>query len=169
MKKPAKVILSTLAMVGLGGSHLFAGQPPAVCSNSLVSIALIQDPMNFGSLTPCTNLDGELELGFNSSTKVNGCIDGNSGTVHVATVRVRGGQASNKVDVQVTLASNQIAISNGQQTMVINGLSMKPGGQTDTIVGNKTQTYNIIGLLQVSANQPRGTYTGNFVVNANCL
>jgi hypothetical protein len=169
MKKSDGIFLSTLVALGLSCDNGYAGKASPVCSNNLITIAIIQDPLNFASLTPCLSLDGTLEIRTNGGTKVKGCIDGTSGSVNIARVRVGAGQADKKADVTVTLPTNQMIVSNGLQTMTITDINMKPGGQSRNIKGTATETFDIGGTLNVDANQVAGTYTGNFTVNAECV
>lgn len=167
MKKQATILLSTLAMLGMNVTNrAVAGQQPPNCESSLIAIDLIQSPLNFGSLTPCLTQDGTLQIRRTGELRVRGCIDGTAGIVSLATVRVRANQDRNNERVTVNLAGTSITVSNGTQTMVVTGLQMRPGN--NVVRGLRTKTFNIEGTLNVTANQPRGTYTGNFVVDALC-
>lgn len=167
-KRPQYLCLS--AMVIANAIHAvpaYAGGTACIQSN--ISIIVVSQPLNFASLAPCAGSGGTVTVSPLSARSTTGCNTSISGTVAAARVRVIGNNHPSKL-IRVTVTNaNSAVINSGTQTMLVNNITMNPGGTSQTFTANKSTTIDVGGTLNHGAGQAAGTYTGAFTVNAVCF
>ncbi len=72
--------------------------------------------------------------------------------------------------ITLSMANSMFNISNGADNMAINNFKFNSSaGMSSTVItlATSTQTIPLGGTINVTSNQPAGTYSGNYTVNAN--
>lgn len=163
----AKTVIRQLALA-LAVSGLVGGAASAYAATSsgtataeiitAISIANNQD-LAFGSIVPSSTgdtvavaTDGTVTCGANVT-----CVDQSTKTAGAFTVSGEAGYS-----YAITLPSGDVQLSNGTETMTVNNFSSNPSG-TGTLTGG-TDSINVGGTLNVSANQAQGSYSGSYDV-----
>lgn len=172
MSQQKKIILSALTAVAcLSPAQLNAMATGGGCVTGNIAVTVISSPLDFAEMAACTVGNGNLNLNAKTGAlTTGGCVSSTSGISAVASVRVVGGQSSNGIKVYIRVPASA-TISSGGNSMSVPTMSLAQGAGTQTVTmgGAKTSTYNIGGVLNMSAGQAGGTYTGSANVTASCF
>lgn len=141
-----------------------ASRPAA--AQSITSVSKTAD-LSFGSLIAGTGGTVTLNASASPTRSATGGVVPISlsqfpSTVSAAAFTVT---ATSGNSYSISLPSSAVTLSSGGNTMTLTGFTSSPSGSI--FVGTGTATLYVGGTLNVSANQPAGTYSGSFSVTIN--
>ena len=164
MKKTSLFILNLAFALTFGYQSRCIAQATATAAasaNVIAPISMIKNvDMNFGNIAVSMSTGGTVSL-VPSGTRSTGGAGGvtlpaTSGTVAAASFTVSG-NASYTYAISLTAT---VTITNGTQSMTVNGFSSIPSS-TGALSTGGTQTINVGAVLNVSAGQNSGSYTNS--------
>jgi len=123
-------------------------------------------PLSFGSFTAGTG-GGTVQLTTGGGRVASGTVLlFNQGSSASAAQFMLSGSAGESITISLP-ADGTVLLSNGANTMAVNGFTSAPSGGGVTLSGMGTLTLQVGATLTVGASQSPGNYSGSFNVTIN--
>lgn len=146
-----------LSMLAMGAYIGTPGAPRAQTVNCAFDLV-------FGSVIPCAGT-GKITVEPTGSVSTSGCVTTGGSQSQARCIIIQGFPIA-PLQVSVT-APSYLLDNGGGDTMVVNGINLEtPAGGLQYTFTDFFTSLDIGATLNVQANQPGGSYTGTFTVNA---
>lgn len=161
-KKTVTLSMFVVSSLMSAGAVRAMGGGGGGCVTANLTISVQQAPLHFGDITTPTVACTVTVEGNNQKNAT--CV---TGTMAHQPVRIRVGGTGGKADVNIVQTTATITSAGNSMTVTSFDFQKKGGGATLANI-NLPRTTNIGAVMNATAGQPGGVYTGTFTVNAVC-